>query len=182
MDPVRELKVRAEILHHAVQRSEDPALERLRILAEFRNSDSDALRKAADRIQRKHCLAAVARELGFLGFDHARRIFEGDASEVDFGTLLYGADRGGHLNHWFATYEEARAFHAGSSSIGGRLYLLAYKTQFFVTDADFIRTLGLDPDDADWPSLGWDWARPQSRDARKRLYGRLLASRRSPSA
>ena len=65
LDPVRELKVRAEILHHAVKASESAALERLRVLVGFRKADAEALRSAATGIQRKHCLAAVSRELGF---------------------------------------------------------------------------------------------------------------------
>ena len=39
-----------------------------------------------------------------------------------------------------------------------------------------IGALGLDPDDADWAAIGWDWARPLHVEARLRLYGGLLAS------
>jgi hypothetical protein len=180
LDPVRELKVRAELLHHAVQASEAAALERLRVLAEFRKADAEALRAAASGIQRKHCLAAVARELGFASFEHAKRVFEGDASEADFGTMLYAGR--GHLNQWFAAYEDARYVHAETSTPASRRYLLAYKRQFLVVDRYFIESLGLDPDDADWQAIGWDWAFPKDAEARRRLYGKFLAAERAASA
>ena len=179
MDPVRELKVRAEILQHAVQAGERAAVERLRVLAEFRRADDLALRAAAAEIQRKHCLAAVAREVGFAGWDHAKRVLDGDPSESDFGTLLYGGDWGTRLNHWFANYEEARAFHRDASEPGARLYLLAYKRHFFVCDRHFLEALGLKPDDADWEAIDWDWVRPANADARRRLYAKILAAQRA---
>ena len=181
MDPVRELKVRAEILHRRVQALEAAALDRLRALPEHRKADADALRAAAPGIQRKHCLAAVARELGFEGWEHARRVLEGDASEVDFGKLLYGKHWGSRLNHWFATYEEARAFHAAELAEGHEegSYLLAYQRHFFVADRHFVEALGLDPADPDFRAIGFDWARPRSHEARRRLYARLLAAGRT---
>ena len=178
IDPVRELKVRAELLHHAVRASEAAAIERLRALAELRRADDDALRAAAPGIQRKHCLVAVAREAGFDSWDHARRVLEGDPSEVDFGTILCSKlGSAGFLNHWFATYEEARAVHAGMTDDAARGYLLAYKRHFFIATREFIETLGLDPDDPDWEAMGWDWARPRNREARRRLYGKLVSHR-----
>jgi hypothetical protein len=150
IDPIRELKIRAELLQHARQ-----------------NDDST--------IQRKDCLAEVARAAGFASWPHALRVLEGDEPEPDFGTSLYPSSWGGsRLNHWFASYDEARA-HVDAS--GG--YLLAYKRQFFVCDRHFVEALGLDPDDADWRAIGFDWARPADKDARKRLYGKLLASQRA---
>jgi hypothetical protein len=176
MDPVRELKVRAEILQHAVQAGDPTAIERLRALQELRRVERDALRAAAEGIQRKHCLATVAREAGFTGWDHALRVFEGDAAETDLGTLLYRAHWGAHLNHWFASYDEARGFHREASTPVERRYLLAYKRHFFVTDPSFVEELGLEATDADWQAIDWDWARPASVDARRRLYGKVLAA------
>jgi hypothetical protein len=180
VDPVHELKVRAELLHHALraQRPPEPAtLDRLRVLPEFKKADADTLRTAATDLQRKHCLAVVARELGFASFDQAKRVFEGDASEPDFGTLLYGTT-GGHLNAWFADYDEAHEAHARTSTPESRRTLLAYKRHFFIVEHAFIEALGLDPDDADWAAIGWDWARPEDPEARRRLYGKLLSGQR----
>jgi hypothetical protein len=148
IDPIRELKIRAEVLQHRRQ-ADEPDL------------------------QRKDCLTQVARDAGFASWPHALRVLEGDGGEADFGTLLYPVGWGARLNHWFASYDEARA-HLDAN--GG--YLLAYKRHFFVADRHFVAELGLDPDDADWGALGFDWARPKSVDARKRLYGALLAKRR----
>ena len=84
--------------------------------------------------------------------------------------------RAAQLNHWFAAYDEARAFHAETTSGAAPVYLLAYKRHFFVVDRHFIASLGLDADDADWQAIGWDWVRPRSAEARRRLYGKLLAA------
>jgi len=170
IDPVRELKIRAELLHHSVSARAVPATERLRVLPELRRATPEALTAFAERIQRKHCLAAVACELGFNGWDHASRVLGGDLDEPDFGALLYPKRVGTFLNDWFATYEEARAAHVGG-------YLLAHKRHAFIAGRDYIATtLALDPDDRDWAAIGFDWIRPRDPDARRRLYGKLLAA------
>jgi hypothetical protein len=51
-----------------------------------------------------------------------------------------------------------------------------------VVDRLFIESVGLDPDDADWEEIGWDWARPKSREARRRLYGKFMDAQRSTAA
>ncbi len=79
------------------------------------------------------------------------------------------------VNRWFTTYEAARA----SLETGGG-YLLPYRGQYFVTEREGIRELGLDPDDTDWERIGRDWVRPLAREARERLSLRraLAADRR----
>jgi hypothetical protein len=59
------------------------------------------------------------------------------------------------LNHWYSDYAEARAHREAE---GG--YLLLHRSQYFVTVAEAVRELGLDPQDPDWARIGWDWARP----------------------
>jgi hypothetical protein len=180
--PVRELKVRAEILHHRLQAGDPASPARLRALPELRRAGDVELAGAAARIQRKHCLAVVARELGFASFEHAQRVLEGDAAEADFGTLLYGEASGAYLNHWFATYDEARAQQEATSGTGPRQYLLAYKRHCFLAERGFVEALGLDADDADWAAIGWDWVRPRDPEARRRLYARRLAALREPAS
>jgi hypothetical protein len=174
MDPLRELKVRAELLHKRVKSSEPGALARLRVLPELRLADDARLRAAAAEVQRKHCLAAVSREVGFSSWEHALRVIDGDGSEVDFGKLLYDTRWGAYLNHWCATYDEARAMHR---ELPDR-YLLAYQRHFFLVERGFIEALGVDPDDPDWEAIGRDWARPRDRAARSRLYGKILTAPR----
>jgi hypothetical protein len=177
VDPVRELKIRAELLHHSVAAGAVPAIERLRALPELRRASPAELATFAERSQRKHCLAAVARELGFTGWDHASRVLGGEVDEPDFGALLYPNVTATFLNHWFATYEEARA--ARVEGQGAAAYLLAYKRQSFIVGRDYVATtLGLDPDDRDWATIGFDWIRPRYPWARRSLYGKLLAARR----
>jgi hypothetical protein len=61
-------------------------------------------------------------------------------------------------------------------------YLLAYKRHFFIVERFYIEALGLDPEDPDWRAIGWDWAKPRSVAARRRLYAKVLAARRTAHA
>jgi hypothetical protein len=127
-------------------------------------------------IQRRHCLTAIARELGFAGWPHAVAVLRGRRVR-DFGTLLYPSECAAHFNIWCAGYDEARSIRAEH---GG--YLLAYRHQFFIVDSHFIESLGLDPSDPDWERIGRDWVEPKDRDARSRLYHKLVRRRQAPLA
>ena len=168
IDPVRELKARAKLLHRRVAASDPEARKRLRVLPEFRAMTGDALAALTPLIQRKHCLAVTAREVGFESWLHAVSVLTGRAHD-DFGTLLCLLGSPAHWNIWSASYEEARTIREAH---GG--YLLAYKRQFFITDRHYIEAIGLDPDDPDWDKIGRDWAMPRVAAARTRLYGKLL--------
>jgi hypothetical protein len=177
IDPIRELNIRAKLLHHDVDAGVASAAERLRALPELRRASAEQLTAFASRIQRKHCLAAAAREAGFQGWEHAIRVLGGDEGEPDHGELLCPKNAATFLNHWFANYDEAREVHAAS---GG--YLLAFRRQTFIAGRDYVATtLALDPDDADWTAIAFDWVRPRSAPARRRLYGKLLGRRREVS-
>jgi hypothetical protein len=68
------------------------------------------------------------------------------------------------LNRWYSTYQEAweaRELEGG--------YLFPYRHHFFVTEAEAVRELGLDPDDPDWEQIGWDWVQPRDAEAWERL-------------
>ena len=90
---ISDLKAQARILHHQVIEREPIALARAQQVAEWRDSDTAALPR---RIKRRHCLAVIARELGFQGWSHAAAVLRGTDSS-DFGTLLY--PKWGHV-HW----------------------------------------------------------------------------------
>jgi hypothetical protein len=167
-DLIEDLKARARVLHRGAQRLEADALSRLRKVAELRELADEEL---AETVQRRHALTAVARELGFRDWPHARRVLTASAEVDDFGTLLYPARCSGHWNIWSASYDEARAIR---QEHGG--YLLAYRHQFLIVDRYYIETLGLDPEDSDWERIGRDWVRPAHAGARTRLYGKLLLS------
>jgi hypothetical protein len=165
---ISDLKARARILHRQIGQRESHAVTRIRQLPELRDHDLASLPAS---VKRRHCLAIVARELGFQGWPHAVGILSGTES-TDFGTLLYPEGAAVHWNIWSASYAEARAIR---EQHGG--YLLAYRRHFFIADRYFIETLGLQPDDPDWELIGRDWVKPRQLDARERLYGKLIRRR-----
>lgn len=166
VDAISQIKTSARVLHRQVSAGDPDAIAAVRKLPEFKNVDDGALPTA---VQRKHCLTAVARRLGFRTWAHASKVLGAIEDEADFGTLLYGPGCSAHFNTWFANYEEAQSVRAAQDS-----YLLPYKTQFVVVEDHFIRSLGLDPLDPDWGAIGRDWARPRDAAARARLYDRLV--------
>jgi len=167
IDAIEEIKARARVLHRRAQSGDPQAVQRIGRLPEFREDLPEH-----GSIQRKHCLATIGRELGFSSWPHAHRVLMGTPDEVDFGVLLYPSGCSAFTNHWFARYEDARRTHA---LVGG--YLLAYRHQFFVVTREYVATLGLDPDDPEWTTMGHDWARPLKLGARRRLYAKLVANR-----
>lgn len=168
VDGVNRLKARARALHRGASAGDDAALARLRRLPDLAGLEG---RELSATVRRRHCLAVVARELGFDGWPHARSVLRGDEVR-DFGTLLYPRGCAAHWNIWSADYDEARRIRAEH---GG--YLLAWRRHFLIVDRHFVETLGLDPDDPDWERIGRDWVRPTEPEARARLYAALVASR-----
>jgi hypothetical protein len=86
-------------------------------------------------------------------------------NQAEAGSLWYQSDLDVFLNRWFSSYAEARK---SLESEGG--FLLPYKGQFFVCEAEVIRAMGLEPDDADWEKIGWDCAQPMDMQAYQRLH------------
>ncbi|MBI4907165.1 MAG: hypothetical protein HY820_26300 [Acidobacteria bacterium] len=169
-DAIQELKIRSEILHKRIQAGEASALLRLKSLPGFRRATQPELSAATVAIQRRDCLTIIAVELGFPNWPVAKATLEGSPGATEFGTLLYPKRLGGHTNHWFVNYTEAARIRAARNA-----YLLAYKRHFFVADYYFVEGLGLDPEDADWKAIAFDWVRPVDPAARTRLYARLIA-------
>ncbi len=83
----------------------------------------------AELLKRKHALAVIAFEKGFDSWASLK--------------LQIGLIKGGFLNHWFSTHAEAKAYQTAS---GG--FVLPYKKQFFVCEADYLEALGLGEADA----------------------------------
>lgn len=77
---------------------------------------------------------------------------------------MYVPGMGACINRWFKTYDEARV----SRELEGG-FLFPYRDQFFVTESEAVKELGLDPDDSDWERIGWDWVHPADADAHERL-------------
>lgn len=133
------------------------------LLKSLRSTDKDIAQRAVMRfqklaldiptedIQRKHALNVIAIENGFKSWTELK-------SQLNF-------IRNGFLNHWFAHYQEAKAY---QHAHGG--YLLPYKHQFFISQADYIEHIGLNPNDPDWKKIDYDWAKPKDKSAWNRLY------------
>jgi hypothetical protein len=102
---ISDLKAQARTLHRQIDQGESQAVARTRQLPEFKDHDLALLLTS---IKRRHCLAIVARELGFRGMATRRR-HSGRHGLDDFGTLLYPDGADAHWNIWSASYLEARA-------------------------------------------------------------------------
>jgi hypothetical protein len=168
VDILDRLKAQARILHTQAKQADAAAQAGLRVLPEFREADAGQL---PESVKRRHCLTAIARELGFHGWPHLVTVVNGEPVE-DFGGLLYPPRFSARLNIWCASHDEAariRAEHGG--------YLLVFKRQFFIAEEGFIEAFGLDPHDADWERIGRDWARPKDAEARRRLYAKAIDAR-----
>ncbi|MGB6976052.1 MAG: hypothetical protein WBE18_01130 [Gammaproteobacteria bacterium] len=154
---VAECKIQASILLKSFH-SNDPekaksAAKRLRRLPEFDKLSLEEIIQT--NIKRKHALAVIALEKGFKSWADLK-------CQIPF--II-----GGFLNKWFVNYEEAKThLHITHG------FLLPYKNQFFICEADYIKQIGLDPNDPDWELMGYDWAKPSNHEAWQRLYKKWM--------
>jgi len=123
-DAIQELKVRAAILHGRVRARDKRALARLRALPPLRRAADRELLALAGAIRRRHCLAVIAAELGFPDWTVARRVITGEDVAVDFGTLLCPPRCGGHINRWYARYDDATAVQGGPEGTALRSFAI----------------------------------------------------------
>lgn len=131
--------------------------------------DGNANELLADksRIQRKHALAVIAREMGFRDWQHLT-----DEAHIElpaFDTArLFTPKTGFYLNSWFVTYEEAK-----SALTRKDRFLFPYRHQFVVCEGGLLKSLGIDVADPDWQAIGRDWVKPQDAKAHYRLNQKL---------
>lgn len=140
-----EAKIKCSILLKSLHGADaKKAAKRFKRLPEFANlSIEEILQKD---IKRKTALAVIALENGFKSWADLK---------IQIHFIV-----GGYLNLWFAKYSEAKAH---LQSAGG--FLLPYKNQFFICNADYLKHIGFDPDDPDWKLIGFDFAFPQDKKA-----------------
>ena len=145
--PIDELKIRARLLRKAIASRDGTALDRAVAVSRQRRW------AFPDEWPLALCLNIVSVEAGFDQWNHARTVLGGEATAGDdMGRFWYDKACSALLNHWFASYDDARAsLHAHS----GR-YLFPYDRQFIVADAPFVVALGLDPAVPEWDSIGRD--------------------------
>jgi hypothetical protein len=130
-------------------------------------SNANLLLADKARVQRKHALEVIAREMGFRDWLHLTA--EAHVEMPAFDTArLFPPQVSFYLNAWFVTYEEALT---ELRRKGG--FLFPYRKQFVVCEAGLLKALGVDAEDPDWSLIGHDWARPLDPDAHRRLNGKL---------
>lgn len=157
---LRECKAEAKRLMAAL-RADDAqrarqAAERLRRIPSYAERSTDEILLSRDEVQLKHAQWTVALEQGYPDWKALK-----DAADVAW------YPRGSaYLNAWFARYEEARVC---LDQHGG--YLLTHCGKYFVCDAGYIASLGLDPKDPRWQAIGRDIARPKDARAGRELIG-----------
>lgn len=122
---------------------------RLRINALRRNAADGA----GTDLRLRDCLTLVAREVGFAHWEHARVVLGGFAQAgADMGSFWHAPRTGSLLNEWFAHRDEARAALLRQPAS----FLLPYRRQFVVVQADFVRELGIDPAADAWTAIDHD--------------------------
>jgi len=126
----------------------------------------------SDHVKLKHALSVIAHEHDFdswADFKHHLERKEKLAERYStYFTLHYQPQCTGFFLEWHADYELA------SSELGRTGgYLFPYKNQYFICQAEYIEALGLDPDDADWERIGYNWVQPADKEAWQRLDSKL---------
>lgn len=131
----------------------------------------NAARAAQPGLTLRHCLNQVARDVGFAHWEHGRLVLGALAAPgEDMGTFWHAPQCHVLLNAWLAQADAAREALAATS--GG--VLLPYRRQFVVVRGDYLRAIGLDPDDPDWAAAGRDLVRGYGGAAWERLARRRL--------
>ncbi|MDV7338384.1 hypothetical protein RYZ26_02165 [Terasakiella sp. A23] len=129
---IDELKIRAKKLQKRLNAGESE------ILSAFKLDVS-----AAQDLRRKTCLNQIAKQVGFIDWNHAKITLSGMSTpDSDMGKMWYSGQCTALLNNWFADYDEAQIYLAENPD----MYLLPYKRQFMVVKDDFIKVIGLDQD------------------------------------
>ena len=154
---VAECKIQASILLKSLHSNDkvtaQMAAQRFLRLPEFKSHSIEEMIQAD--IKRKHALAVIAIEKGFETWSDLK-------CQLPF-------IRGGFLNQWFANYPDAKSY----QQINGG-FLLPFKKQFFICDADYIKNLGFNAEDNDWQLIGYDWVNPANKAAWQRLYSKWI--------
>jgi hypothetical protein len=178
---LEEYKIKASILLKLLRSSDSQkaldAAIRFHRLPHLASLSSQEIVSRKDSVKLKHALTVIALENNHASWPELKRHLEKrDRVKANRAyTSLYPKRCAGFLNEWYASYSTARSH---LEQVGG--YLLPYKNQFFICQGEYIKTLGLDPDDADWARIGWDWVKPAERDGWERLSFKLQDIERNP--
>jgi len=140
-----EIKTRARLLLKLLQNKNVAANKRALMLS---RKQKWAL---PEEWQLRHCLNLAAADCGFQHWEHAREVLSGRAlAGADMGDFWHGAEVGGYTNHWFSSYAQALTQLQAHPDD----YLLPYRRQYVVVGVDYVRALGMNPEDASWDIIG----------------------------
>lgn len=127
-------------------------VDELKVRARVRLNRARREGAAGSATLRDH-LHQAAREVGFAGWEQARRVLGVLAAPGDDMGSFWHVPRSGILLHiWFSEYAQARSVLAQQADG----FLLPYRRQCFIVQAPFIEALGLNPADPAWVAIGRD--------------------------
>ncbi len=182
---LEEYKTQASILYKQLHSSDNQiasqAAQRFQQLSALCDASIGDIQQAT-QIKLKHALHVIAYEHHFGSWAEFKHHLEKRKQlraqrYKDFYTLLYPQRCAGYILEWHADYLIAQQ---ALGRDGG--YLLPYKNQFFICQANYIEELGLDPDDPDWEAIGYNWVQPANYAAWQRLETKLNAIAKDKSA
>ena len=132
--------------------SQQVLVDEIKVRARVRLSRARRDGAAGSTTLRDH-LHQAAREVGFAGWEQARRVLGALAAPGDDMGSFWHVPRSGILLHiWFSEYAQARNVLAQQADG----FLLPYRRQCFIVQAPFIEALGLKPADPAWAAIGRD--------------------------
>ena len=164
----------AAILLKEIRQGHPAAHKRTRQLDSFSSVTPIELQ---DQARLKHCLNVIAREQGFDHWATLKSDYEASAMAE-----LASHYAKGYLNHWYATYAEARHHldtHRGYLLPYGK-NLLSYakkELQYYVCNSAYIETFGFDPEAREWTLIGYDMVQPADPKARLILIDAWMEQR-----
>jgi hypothetical protein len=120
-----------------------------------------AKRKAGKIMQLKEAFAILAKAAGFSSWQDLK-------ATLDTNSVFCPPGHSAYWKTWYGTYEGALQH---LSEHGG--FLLPYRKDFFICDADYLRFLGVGAEDRDLERVGSNWAEPRDSEAFARLMKRL---------
>ncbi|MCJ8345300.1 hypothetical protein MJH12_07155 [bacterium] len=104
--------------------------------------------KSAAKILAKQSQIKIKEALEILSIEAKFKDWKSYKDSLDIEWYSKGSP---FLNHWFASYLEAKKHH---QEYGG--YLLTFKGQFFISEKEYIRYIGLDPENEVWKRIDFD--------------------------
>lgn len=132
--------------------SQQALVDEIKVRARVRLSRARREGTGGSATLRDH-LHQAAREVGFAGWEQARRVLGVLAAPGDDMGSFWHVLRSGILLHiWFSEHAQARSVLAQQADG----FLLPYRRQCFIVQAPFIEALGLNPVDPAWAVIGRD--------------------------